>query len=205
MLDIAGWLTVNWIEAIGFASGIASVWLFARQHVLAWPVGLVTSFSWLILFAQSGLYADSALQVFFIALGIYGWWHWVSGNRSSATDLRVTSTPPRIAVTLTVVAVTSTSALAVFLSTATDSTVPVADAATTVLSLVASYLLAQKHIENWPVWILGVNVPYIALYFYKGLVLTALLQPLFIALSIRGWLNWRRDLRAARGGPGEAR
>jgi nicotinamide mononucleotide transporter len=73
-----------------------------------------------------------------------------------------------------------------------------ADAATTVLSLVAYFLLARKHIENWPIWIFGVNLPYIALYLVKGLVLTAALQRLFIALSIRGWVNWRRDLHARR-------
>jgi nicotinamide mononucleotide transporter len=82
-----------------------------------------------------------------------------------------------------------------------SSTVPFPDAATTVLSLAAYYLLAQKHIETWPIWIFGVNLPYLALYLYKGLVLTAALQPLFIALSIRGWINWRRDLRVVQANP----
>ena len=76
---------------------------------------------------------------------------------------------------------------------------PYPDAATTVLSLVAQLLLTRKHIDNWPVWIFGVNVPYIAIYLYKGLALTAALQLVFIALSVIGWRAW---LRAIAGTPG---
>ena len=50
MHEVIGWIGANWIEALGFATGIASVWLFARQQVAAWPVGIVTSLCWLVLF-----------------------------------------------------------------------------------------------------------------------------------------------------------
>ena len=199
MPDLIGWLIANWIEALGFATGIASVWLFARQHVAAWPVGIVTSLCWLVLFLQSGLYADSGLQVFYVVVSLYGWWHWLAGRPSANAELPVTSTPPRLALMLLAVTVASTLALAVFLDRATDSTVPLPDAATTVLSLVAYFLLARKHVENWPIWIFGVNLPYVALYLYKGLALTAALQPLLIVISIRGWLSWHRDLHGEPG------
>jgi nicotinamide mononucleotide transporter len=80
----------------------------------------------------------------------------------------------------------------------TDSSVPFPDAATTVLSLVAQLLLTRKHVDTWPVWILGVNVPYMALYLSKGLALTAALQLVYVALSAMGWRRWLRDLRAGR-------
>jgi nicotinamide mononucleotide transporter len=194
--EAINWVTTNWIEALGFATGIASVWLFARQHVAAWPVGIVTSLCWLVLFLQSGLYADSGLQVFYVAMSLYGWWHWETG-RTRASNLPVTNAPPQLSVTLAAITIAATAVLALVLDRVTDSTVPFPDAGTTVLSLIAYYLLARKHIENWPIWIFGVNLPYIALYLYKGLILTAALQPLFIAISIRGWVNWRRDLRDA--------
>ncbi len=195
MPDVIGWVVANWIEVLGFATGIASVWLFARQHVAAWAIGIVTSICWLVLFLQSGLYADSGLQVFYVAVSVYGWWHWVNGARSTDNDLPVTYARPRLSFILLGLSLLATLLVGLFLDAATDSTVPFPDAATAVLSLVAYYLLAQKHIENWPVWIFGVNIPFVLLYLHKGLVLTALLQPLFIALSIRGWWNWRRDLR----------
>ena len=66
------------------------------------------------------------------------------------------------------------------------------------LSLVAQLLLTRKLIESWPVWIFGVNVPYIAIYLYKGLAMTAALQLVYIALSVAGWAAWRRSMAARR-------
>ena len=72
---------------------------------------------------------------------------------------------------------------------------------TMVLSLVAIFLLARKHLDSWPVWIFGVNIPYLALYAYKGLYLTAALQLVFIALSVAGWRAWRRSYEGDRPAP----
>ena len=140
-----------------------------------------------------GLYADSALQVLYVALGFYGWWHWLHGGPTRG-DLAVTSASPRLRVAIALAALLATVALGTFLEAATDSTVPYPDAATTVLSVTAQLLLTRKLIETWPVWILGVNVPFVAIYLYKGLALTAALQLVFIALSIVGWVAWRRSM-----------
>ena len=113
----------------------------------------------------------------------------------SGRSCRVTFAPNRLRLALASVAVVGTLAFGAFLDATTDSTVPYPDAATTVLSLVAQLLLTRKHIDNWPVWIFGVNVPYIALYLYKGLALTAALQLVFIALSVMGWRAWPRASR----------
>ena len=99
---------------------------------------------------------------------------------------------------LILAAVIGTLAMGAFLDATSDSTVPYPDAATTVLSLIAQYLLTRKHVETWPVWIFGVNLPYIAIYLYKGLALTAALQFVFIALSIAGWAAWRSSMAARR-------
>ena len=74
-------------------------------------------------------------------------------------------------------------------------TVCALDVGTTTASLAAQYLLTRKHIESWPLWI-AVNITYVGLYVYKGLLLLALLQPVLMVLSIQGWLAWRRELLA---------
>jgi len=117
------------------------------------------------------------------------------------TELPVSFAPNRLRLLLALASIAGTVAFGAFLDATTDSTVPYPDAATTVLSLVAQLLLTRRHIDNWPVWIFGVNVPYIALYLYKGLALTAALQLVFIALSAMGWRRW---LREARGGRADA-
>ena len=182
------------IEPVAVVTGIAGVALTVRQRIASWPVGIVSTALFLVLFVRAGLYADSALQVLYIVLGFYGWWHWLHGG-PSRNDLPVTSMswPVRLAAAAGVVV--ATVAIGLFLDGATDSTVPYPDAATTVLSLTAQILLTRKLIESWPVWIFGVNLPYIAIYLYKDLALTAALQVVFIALSVAGWSAWRRSMQ----------
>ena len=71
--------------------------------------------------------------------------------------------------------------------------IPFLDAFTTVLSLIALFLTARKIFEAWHLWIF-VNLVYIGLYLYKGLVLTAVLYAIFAGLSVAGLINWRRLL-----------
>jgi nicotinamide mononucleotide transporter len=192
-IPLSGGVSTSWAEVAGFITGAWCVWLAARGSVWTWPIGNANSAFWLVLFAGNGLYADALLQVVYLAMGFYGWWHWLRGG-PAATE-RPVAHASRIELGLTAVAAVAgtllwTSVLAHF----TNSTVPLADVATTVLSLAANWLLARKLIENWPLWIFGVNLPYIGLYLYKGLALTASLQLVYIALSARGWMAWRRAL-----------
>ena len=184
-------------EPLAVVTGIAAVALTVRQHIVNWPVGIVSSALFLALFVEIGLYADSMLQVLYLVLGFYGWWHWSQGG-PRGNDLPVTSASMRLRVALVFIVIVATLAFGSFLDASTDSTVPYPDAATTVLSITAMALLTRKLIETWPVWIFGVNVPYIAIYLYKGLAMTAALQLVYIALSVAGWAAWRRAMAADR-------
>ena len=181
------------IELLAVATGIASVALTVRQHIANWPVGILSSGLFMVLFVEAGLYADSMLQVLYVLLGVYGWWHWRHGA-PGGQELPVTSASTRVRIACAIGAIVGTLAFGAFLDGSTDSTVPYPDAATTVLSITAQILLTRKLIETWPVWIFGVNIPFIAIYLYKGLALTAGLQLVFIALSIAGWVAWHRSM-----------
>lgn len=190
-LDLAA--LAPFLEPAAVLTGIACVALTVRQHIVNWPVGIVSSGLFLALFAGAGLYADSVLQVIYVVLGFYGCWYWLRGGPRE-DSVPVTRASRRLVVALVVVTVAATAGFGLFLDTATGSTLPYPDAATTVLSLVAQLLLTRKLIETWPVWIFGVNVPYIAIYLVKGLAMTAAVQLVFIGLSIAGWAAWRRSM-----------
>jgi nicotinamide mononucleotide transporter len=98
---------------------------------------------------------------------------------------------PEVAI-LGVITVVATMAMTRFLGNIHD-TAPFLDAFTTVLSLVAQYLLCKKALENWPVWMFA-DVIYIGLYWYKGLHLTAVLYALFFFLCIQGFVHWKRSM-----------
>ena len=184
-------LRMSWSEILGFVAGALSVWLYARQNVWAWPTGIANSVFWLILFWQSRLYLDAGLQVVYVVLGVLGWYWWL--HRGRGGDLRVGRTRPVEAAVLAGVGVVATAGLW-WLMVRVDDAAPLPDAATTVVSLVAQYMLTRKLLASWYLWI-AVDVAYVVLYASKDLYLTAALQPVFIVMCVVGLRGWRASLR----------
>lgn len=180
----------SWAEVLGFVTGAWCVWLVGRQSVWNWPIGIANNLVWILLFATAGLFADSALQIVYIALAVWGWRNWVQGR--AGETLAVTGTTGTEWVWLAGAGIAGTGALMLLLDTATSSTVPFWDAVTTVLSLLATWGQATKRWESWLLWI-AADLIYIPLYLHKGLTLTALLYAGFLLLCIRGLLAWRRS------------
>lgn len=187
-------LGMSWSEILGFVAGALSVWLYARQNVWAWPTGIANSAFWLVLFWGERLYLDASLQVVYLVLGAAGWYWWLRGGTGRA-ELAVSRTRRAEAVALAVVGVAAT-VLLWWLMVRVDDAAPLPDAVTTVVSLIAQYMLTRKLLGSWYLWI-AVDVAYVALYAYKELYLTAALQPLFIVMCVIGLRGWRASLQAA--------
>lgn len=190
---------MSFIEVFGFVTGLVSVWLAVKEHVWTWPIGILNSGAWLFLFAGAQLYTDAGLQVVYIVLGVIGWYWWLHGGDRRAA-LPISRTSRRTAAWLLAALIGGTAAFTVFNMALTSTDVPFWDGLTTTLSLVATFMLTRKLLENWFVWI-TVDVAYIALYSYKGLYLTAALQVVFIGMCIAGIIDWRRTLREAKTEP----
>ncbi|GGL95692.1 MULTISPECIES: nicotinamide riboside transporter PnuC [Micromonospora] len=194
VFEVAGVGTTR-AEVLGFVTGVLNVWLVARQRIANWPVGIANVLLLMVLFWTAGLYADAGLQIVYVGLGLYGWWHWLFGGEQRSR-LTVSRTGRREWLLLAVAGALLTGGLWTLLERATDSTVPLADALTTALSLLATYGQTRKLVESWWVWI-AADLIYIPLYAYKGLWLTAGLYLIFLALCVLGLRAWRADLRAA--------
>ncbi|MFF9200087.1 nicotinamide riboside transporter PnuC [Streptomyces sp. NPDC014779] len=188
---------VSWTEVLGFGSGALCVWLVARQHVANWPIGIANNLFFVLLFTQSGLYADAGLQFVFIALAAYGWWTWTHGGGPGSDTLPVRRTSRAEWTWLIAAGAVGTLVLTLLLDRATDSTVPFWDALTTALSLMATYGQCRKRLESWWLWI-AADVVYVPLYAYKELYLTSLLYVGFMTLCVLGLRGWTRDLAAVR-------
>lgn len=191
---------MSWTEILGFVTGAVSVWLYARQHVWAWPIGIANSAFWLVLFWQSRLFLGAGLQVVYIAIALWGWYLWLHGGPGSGR-LPVSRLRRREALLLAGAGVVATGLLWWAMVTQDDA-LPFWDAATTVLSLIAQYLLSRKVLANWWCWI-TVDVAFIGMYASQQLYLTAALQPLLIVLCVIGLRSWRASA-AARPVPVEA-
>jgi nicotinamide mononucleotide transporter len=183
---------MNWLEVWGFITGAACVGLQVKQNIWNWPIGIANNVLYVIVFWQSGLFADCGLQMVFIVISIYGFWSWRSGG-DKRTELKVTRVTMRHAILIASATAASVFVIAWLLRTQTSSTVPWGDATTTSLSLAAQYMMSRKLLENWSVWNVG-NVIYIGLYIYKSLYLTAFLYLVFFIMCIAGHIRWRKEL-----------
>jgi nicotinamide mononucleotide transporter len=178
------------LEIFGVLAGAVCVLLAAKENILTWPIGIVNNVLFFVMFWRNKLYADSTLQIFYIAISIYGWWRWSHAEDGVGTQ-KVRSTSRIVAWVLVFLSAAGWVAVYQILHHFTDSNVPVVDALVTTLSLAAQYMAGRKMIENWIVWIV-VDVISIALYIYKHLYLTSLLSAAFIVMCVMGYQAWRQ-------------
>jgi nicotinamide mononucleotide transporter len=185
---------VSPLEIVAALVGALSVWLSVRQNIWSWPTAIVNVVLYAIVFYEAKLYADMGLQVVYAILSIYGWYEWLYGG-AGRTELRVTRTGPRLGVLLAVIAAAGSLVLGLFLHHETDAALPFMDSFLSSTSLVAQWMMTKKLLENWLVWI-GADALYVGMFIFKGLFLTSALYAVFLALAIKGYLDWRRSMVA---------
>jgi nicotinamide mononucleotide transporter len=187
-LVLAGFSTTP-LELISFVLSVMTVLLNIRQNHWAWLFSIVSSAAYGIVFFNSRLYGDAGLQAVFIASSVWGWYQWLRG---AAGGQMVVTRLSGAGWALSALAwLGGFVLLAAFLKSYTNTDVPHMDGFLTAGSLLGTYLLARKKVENWHAW-LAVDVLYVGLYVYKGLNLTAILYAVFVvmaALGLRAWSN----------------
>ena len=184
---------VTWAELIACVLGIAMVLANLRVNPIGWPLAIVSSLLYALLFADSKLYGEAGLQVVFVVLALWGWWQWLRGSGGDGLALQVRRMSPRSRLIAVAATLAVWPLLGLLLHRVTDSDVPFLDALPTVGSITGQLMLARKFIENWVVWVL-VNVFSIGLFTYKGLWLTVLLYVVFAVLAAAGWRAWQARL-----------
>jgi nicotinamide mononucleotide transporter len=182
---------VTWIEIIAFVLSLAMVVCNMRVNPIAWPLAIVASLLYGVLFFDSRLYGEAGLQIFFVVIAFWGWWQWLRGRTEDGNALRVRWLSARGRWRLLVGVLVAWPLLGAFLGRFTDTDVPWWDALPTAGSVAGQWLLGRKYIENWLAW-LAVNIVSVGLFAYKGLWLTVLLYTLFVVLSVAGYRAWRR-------------
>lgn len=185
--------TTTWLEIGGFVLAVLMVIGNIREKLWAWPLAIISSLLYFVLFWRSKLYGDATLQLFFMALACWGWLQWRRGQRTDGSTLYITTLSAPEAIKIVAISVALWAMTGFFLLRFTDTDVPWWDAFPTAVSLVAQFLLARKYLENWIAWMV-VNTVSTGLFAYKGLWLTVILYALFIAMSVVGWRAWRRRL-----------
>ena len=181
----------SWLELVACVLAFLMVLCNMRVNPLGWPLAIVSSALYFLLFWNSKLYGDASLQIFFVVIAFWGWWQWLRGLADDGSALQVRELGALARWKLLAILAVAWPATGLFLKHFTDTDVPWWDAFPTAASVVGQWLLGRKYVENWLIWFV-VNVVSVALFAYKGLWLTVMLYSVFTVMSVFGWRAWRR-------------
>jgi len=195
--------SMSWLELIGTVCNIATVYLITKRKIINWPIGIVASALFAILFFQFRLYSDFIENIYFFVTGFWGWWLWtrkdVFAGDSKVEVRKASRREVYISLAVTVI---GTAVMGYCIAHIHQwlpkyfpeaAALPYLDTLTTVMSFVAQILITRRIILNWQMWII-VDIIGIWLYWYKGLRLISLLYVIFLGLAIKGFIDWRRQL-----------
>lgn len=181
------------MQIAGTALGLLYLWLEYRADIRVWIVGMIMPAVHGTLYLTKGIYADAAMQLYYVAAGIYGWIVWHRRPKHFEKG-RIRRTPLRTAIILAATYAVLHVLIYLFLAYCTDSRVPVWDSMSTALSIIAMFMLSRKYVEQWLVW-LAVDMISAGLYMYKGIPITAGLYILYCILAAAGYLRWCKELK----------
>lgn len=181
------------LQIVGTTLGLIYLWLEYKANIWVWVIGAIMPMVHGVLYLTSGIYADAAMQLYYVAAGIYGLAVWKRHPKDSSSG-RIKHTPLRWILPLVAIYVVLHVAIYFVLTDFTDSRVPFFDSMSTALSIVAMWMLSRKLVEQWLVWLV-VDMISVGLYLYKGIPLTAGLYAVYCVLAIVGYVRWLRICR----------
>jgi nicotinamide mononucleotide transporter len=165
--------------------------LAIRQNIWCWVAAFASTSIYLVLMYAARLYMESALQLFYLAMAVYGWYQWRAGagpdDSLSVTTWKI-SVHARAIGGIIILSIGS----GVMLDAFSDAAFPYVDSFTTWGAMVATWMVARKILENWLYWFVIDSVS-IYLYANRELYLTAVLFAVYLVLIVFGYFAWRRQ------------
>lgn len=198
--------SMSYLEFFGTVAGGIAVWLSAKANVWSWPIGIINVTLFFFLFYQVQLYPDMFLQAFFFVTNLIGWWRWkhpMKGEEDGRLELRVSYMPLKQMVILSGVGILSTFLFGSLASRLHEifpamfsipSAFPYLDSFVTVMSIVATFLMIQKKIECWILWIV-IDAVATYMYFVKGIKFVGIEYLAFCFIAAFGLWNWVKEHR----------
>jgi nicotinamide mononucleotide transporter len=180
-------------EIVATLCGVAYAVLAARRDRLCWIAGAVSSALAALLAGLRGLPMQSALQVFFVGMSVYGWISWTRHLERGELPVGLWPHSRHLMAAAALIALSFLSGY--LLTEGTSAAWPLLDSLTTWFSLLATWLAARAKLENWLYWI-AIDGVLVFLFYVQDLPFLALLNLLFIGIAIGGYIAWRGKLRA---------
>jgi len=182
-------------QVISAVLGLAYLLLAMRRNRWCWVAGGVSSAMLAYLSLRAQLPMQAALQIYYVAMSVYGYWYW---SRTSAQSGQAITVWPASRHLLACAAVVVASILSArWLARETQAAWPYLDSLTTWGSLLATWLVARVKLENWLYWVL-IDAALVFLFAAQALYLFALLNALYVVIAFAGFLSWQKSYRTVR-------
>lgn len=179
-------------EALGVSLGLAYLLLAVRRSLLCWACAFASTAIYLVIFARASLYMHTLLQVFYLVMAVYGFIDWRKGRSTEGEVLIGTwSTRQHLLAGAFVLAATLVNG---WILQGTGATEPYLDSFVTWGSVITTFMVARRVIENWLYWIV-VDAVAAYLYYSQGLLATTLLFVVYLGIVVRGYFTWRQELK----------
>jgi len=168
--------------------GLLFIYGLIERKVWAWPSGILSSALSVALFLRAGLYAESGLYFVYVLMGFYGWKQWYV--RSWGERVELISLPRKFQL-LALLGIPTALVLGYALHTLPGVSYAYFDAFTTVFGLWATWQEAKRIRTAFHYWI-PLNIASVVLYGVKGLWVYAVLMVIYSAMSVVGFIRWRK-------------
>lgn len=176
------------LEWFAVILGVAEVLLARANNIWLYPTGILGTLIGIYLLLIAGLYAESALNVYYVVMSIYGWLLWVS--RRGEDELKISWSDKKDWTITLIIVFAGWAILYALLKNFTGSNVPFWDSFASATAWAGMWLLAKRKIENWILLNIS-NIVAIPLLFYKKLPLLALLTVFLFIVAFWGFFEWK--------------
>lgn len=185
------------VQIIAAISGLACVWLVARENIWNYPIGIINIIALIVSFYTVQLYADFTLNIIFFALNVYGWYYWLTnrGNLKVRQTRNITKAELIWSIAIIVI---GTPIWGYIFDNFFGAALAYADSFVMVASLIAQWFLSKKVLQHWYFWI-AVDVIAIPIYFIKDLPLIAILYIVYLGICVNGLIGWKKELKNSGG------
>ena len=190
---IIAFLHTSWLERFSVLCGIVQVLLSKNNKVSNYFFGILGILSGMYVLFGARLYAEIALNMYYLVMSIYGWWYWVTNK--SMQQQPITTCNRREWYIVGGISIIGFVFLYLVLEHVTDSDVPAWDAWVSATAWAGMWLLAKRKIENWVLLNIS-NAFAIPLLVHKNLYLFALLTTFLFIIAIFGFFKWRKLMKA---------
>ena len=186
-----GWITpesLNWLEVFAVFTSYSCTYLCVKERRINYPIGVVSTAAYALLFFQNGLVASAILNIYLVPTLVYGWFRW----RKDSNTRPVEHVTPHMVVVYVLVALIGYLG-AVFIGKLLSGMLTWTDSVILAGTILAQFLLDNKKLETWFVWAL-VNIFAIYTYASSGLSLVAFQYVFFLLNTFYGYITWKRSM-----------